>query len=140
MYRLDLTGSRNEDWRPTIELIYAGGDLPPIDHIRLQWRLYEGAPGDPLFDIEAVAFEDVAVSEDDIASGEAAEGDRILRLLPGIGLPAMQTLPTGLNQPEPGDADRFVWDAVIFYADDDLNERAIGGFVYVEKGVTLSGD
>jgi hypothetical protein len=139
MERLDLPASRNEDWRPTIELIYAGGDLPPINHIRMQWRLYEGAPGDPLFDIEAVAFEDVAASADEIASGAAQAGDRILRLFPGIGVPAMQTLPSGLNQPEPGEADRFVWDAVIFY-EDGLNERAIGGFVYVEKGVTLSGD
>lgn len=140
MERLDISGfACNEPWAPVIELLYAGGALPPIANVRLQWRLYEGAPGDPLFDLDDVAFEDVPVSSQDVASGTVEEGDRILRLLPGIGVPAMQELPTGLNQPEPGEADRFVWDAVIEY-DDGQSERAVGGFSYVEKGVTLSGE
>lgn len=139
MERLDLTGSRNEDWRPTIDYAYSGGDLP-LDGatIRLQWRLEEGSPGDPLFDIDPVAFEDFPATEEDIAHGVARAGDRILRLYPGVGVAGMQTLPTGLNAPEFGEADRYVWDAVITYAD-DLTDRFIGGYVYVSKGVTLNG-
>lgn len=140
MERLDISGfARNEPWDPVIELLYDGGDLPPIANIRLQWRLYEGAPGAPLFDLADVAFEDVPVPAEDIESGAANEGDRILRLFPGIGVAGMLTLPSGLNQPEPGEADRYVWDAVITYSDGQ-SERAVGGFTCVEKGVTLSGE
>lgn len=140
MERLDISEfARNEPWVPVIELLYSGGDLPPIANIRLQWRLFEGAPGEPLFDLDDVAFQDIPVSSEDIASGSADEGDRILRMFPGIGVPAMLTLPSGLNQPEPGEADRYVWDAVITYTDDQ-SERAVGGYSYVEKGVTLSGE
>lgn len=140
MERLDISGfARNEPWAPIIELLYSGGDLPPIGNIRLQWRRYEGAPGAPLFDLTSVAFEEIAASPDEIAAGLAEEGDRILRLFPGIGVAGMQTLPSGLNEPEPGEADRYVWDAVIHYTDDQ-SERVVGGFSYIEKGVTLSGE
>lgn len=134
--RLDLTASRNEAWRPTIDYVYTGGALP-LDgaSIRMQWRLYEGAPGAALITLDDIDFIDTVPNEHDIATGIPA-GARILRLLPVMGAPSIDPLPSGLNNPEPGDADRFVYDAVITYAD-TATDRYIAGFVYVAPGVTL---
>lgn len=137
--RLDLTASRNETWQPTIDLVYSGDPLPLTGAtIRMQWRLYEGAAGDPLLDFPGVVYQDFPASPDDIARGVANPGQRILRLLPGAPKSALQLLPTGLNQPEPGEADAYVWDAVITYAD-DVEERIVAGIVQVAKGTTIDG-
>lgn len=131
--RLDLTASRNETWRPTIDLPYFGGDLPLEGAtIALQWRLYEGAPGDPLVSVVSCPFADIAATEDD----PKADPDlRILRLTPVVLANVLDGLPTGLNQPEPGEADRYVWDAIVTYAD-DATDRPVEGFVYLSKGTT----
>lgn len=139
MERLDLTASRNETWQPTIDYAYSGGALPLTGaSIQMQWRLYEGAPGTPLIDLADVEFEDIAATPEDIALGVAREGDRILRLSPVINQATLAALPTGLNQPEAGDADRYSWDAVITYAD-DAKDRFVGGFAYLDQGVTIGG-
>ncbi|WP_311267442.1 hypothetical protein [Sphingobium sp. WCS2017Hpa-17] len=137
--RLDLTASRNETWRPTIDLPYSGAALPLAGAtISLQWRLYEGATGAPLLDCGSVPFTDQLESDEDIASGVAKPGDRVLRLSPVASKAAINALPSGLNQPEPGEADRYVWDAIITYADGAI-DRPVAGFVYLGKGTTVNG-
>lgn len=131
--RLDLWASRNETWRATIDLPYTGGALPLTGaSISLQWRLYEGAAGSPLVSLVGVAFEDVLANAEDQASG-IPDGVRILRLFPLINQSVLEALPTGRNQPEPGDADRYVWDAIITYSD-GVTDRPVQGFVYLGKG------
>jgi len=136
MDRLDLEASRNETWRPTIDYAYSGGDLP-LDGatIRMQWRLYEGADGLPLVDITNVPFSDFAATDEDIAAGAARTGDRILRLAPAVVQATLASLPTGLNQPEAGEADRYSWDATITYSDGRI-DIPMGGYVFLNKGVT----
>ena len=134
--RLDLTASRNETWRPTIDYVYGGAALPLTGATaRMQWRLYEGAAGSALIDLVDVPYEDDPATADDIAQGWAREGDRILRLSPTIAVAALAGLPTGLNQPEPGEADRYTWDIVITYSD-GLQDRLLAGFVLLDKGTT----
>lgn len=127
--RLDITASRNETWRPTIELPYSGAELPLAGAtISLQWRLYEGATGDPLIDCPNVAFTDTV-------DGDA----RLLTLFPEASDADINALPSGLNQPEPGDADSYCWDAIITYADGAI-DRPVAGFVYLGKGTTVHGE
>lgn len=135
--RLDLTASRNESWLPTINLVYSGGALPLTGAvIKMQWRLYEGAPGAPLVDFGDVIFADGPATDQDVAMGIAASSQRVLRLFPAASPEVLQALPTGVNQPEPGEADRFSWDAVIIYAD-DIEERIVAGVVDLAKGTTI---
>lgn len=136
MERLDLTASRNETWQPTIDYAYSGEPLALTGaELAMQWRLYEGAPGLPLIDLANVLFEDIEATEDDIALGVARAGDRILRLFPLIEQAELSPLPTGLNQPEPGEADRYAYDVIIAYVD-GVTERIYGGNIYLEQGVT----
>ncbi|MBR2268334.1 hypothetical protein [Sphingobium sp.] len=132
--RLDLTASRNETWRPTIDIPYTGGSLPLLGAtIAMQWRLYEGAPGASLIGLPAVPYADFPANEEDIAAGVAGPGYRILRLSPVVNQAVLESLPTGLNQPEPGEADRYVYDVIITYSDGST-DRPIEGFVYLNKG------
>lgn len=131
--RLDLTASRNETWRPTIDIPYTGGDLPLLGAtIAMQWRLYEGAPGAPLISLPSVGYADFPASAEDIAAGVSPDA-RILRLAPVCARSVLEALPTGLNQPEPGEADRYVYDVIITYSD-GVTDRPIEGFVYLNKG------
>lgn len=132
MERLELEATRGDAWQPTIEYSYEG-TLPEGATARLQWRLYEGAPGAPLLDIPSCPFEDGLASAEDIAAGFARRGDRILRLLPDVTVP--DDLPSGQNQPEPGEADRYAWDVAIVVSG-NVVLRPLGGFVIVNKGVT----
>ena len=134
--RLDLTASRNESWRPTLDYVYEGDPLPIMDATaRMQWRLYEGAAGDPIADID-VPFEDILATMEDVTLGVARAGDRILRFFPALPLAFLQAMPSGLNQPEPGEADRYVFDIVLTYADATA-DRLIAGFVFLDKGTTI---
>ena len=136
MERLDLTASRNETWQPTIDYAYSGDPLALTDAvIAMQWRLYEGADGTPLINLSSVPYEDIEATADDIALGVARDGDRILRLTPEITQAALSALPTGLNLPEPGEADRYTYDVVVSYAD-GVKDRIYGGYIYLEQGVT----
>lgn len=128
--RLDLAVSRNETWQPTIEYCYVGGPLALLGaRIAIQWRLYEAAAGSALIDLPAVEFSDMATPT-------AAQPElRTLSLFPTASWPMLEALPSGLNQPELDEADRFSWDAVIIYAD-GVRERIIYGFAYLPKGVT----
>lgn len=131
MDRLDLEATRGDVWAPTIEYSYAGS-LPPGDGSwRIQWRLYEGAAS-ILLDIGGISFEDGPATADDIAKGFARPGDRIVRLNPRTIVP--MDLPSGLNQPEAGEADRYVWDATYVIAG-AVELRPIGGDIICNKGV-----
>lgn len=135
---LELEATRGDPWLVTIDYVYDGS--LPLDGsaIRLQWRLYEGAAGDPLYEIDPVSFTDIAATSEDIALGVARAGDRILRMvIEGDAVPT--DLPTGINQPEAGEADKYVWDAVILDALGAVILRFVGGDIIVNKGVTVGG-
>ena len=128
--QLDLWASRNVAWAPTIELDYIGGPLP-LDGatIAMQVRLYPGAPGAALVGITPIGF-------DDVATPTAAEPDRrVLYLWPGIAQAPLAALASGLNQPEPGEADRYAFDIVITYSD-GAPDLAASGYFYLQPGVT----
>jgi len=124
---LDLSASRNVVWAPTIELNYEGGRLP-VDgaNVRLQVRLYPGAPGNPLASVANIPFLESAAPEG--LSG------RILSLYPQLPVTTLKAFPTGLNNPEAGEADRYAYDAVITYADGLQDKLALGSFI-LEPGV-----
>jgi hypothetical protein len=131
--RLDIEVSRNETWRDTIDLPYRGGPLPLTGAtVAMQWRLFEGAPGDALIDLPNVGYIDFRASTE---NPNASADLRILRLFPIVSQDVLEGLPTGLNQPEPGEADRYTWDVIIHYAD-GATERPVAGFAYLKKGTT----
>ncbi|WP_030540549.1 hypothetical protein [Sphingobium sp. DC-2] len=125
---LDLTASRNLAWAPTIDLFYPGAELP-LDGatIKMEVRLYPGQPGSPLIVGESLAFQDLPPS--------APGGQRCLRVFPGANQDALAAMPTGLNQPEPGEADVYAYDIILTYADGQQDKLALGRFI-VEPGVT----
>lgn len=130
--RLDLSASRNATWNPTIEYVYDGEELPLTDAtIALQWRLYPGAADPALIDLADVEYED----EELVAATDTTDARRVLRVFPEVSAATLDALPSGLNEPETGEADRFTWDLVITYAD-AVTERLIAGDIYLEPGVT----
>lgn len=131
MDRLDMEATRGDVWAPTIEYSYEGS-LPPGDGSWwLQWRLYEGA-ATSLLSISDIPYDDGPAGAEDIAKGFARPGDRVLRLYPRTSVPL--DIPTGLNQPEAGEADRYVWDATYVVAG-AIELRPIGGDIICNKGV-----
>ncbi|RYD64866.1 MAG: hypothetical protein EOP58_08670, partial [Sphingomonadales bacterium] len=50
---------------PPLEIEYVGGELPPIDSISMQVRLYQGASGSALISKTAVTFTDEAEPTDE---------------------------------------------------------------------------
>lgn len=126
--KMDLAASRNVAWAPTIDLFYPGDPLQLVGAaIAMEVRLYPGATGAPLAEMSAIAFEDLPASEEG--------GQRCLRLLPAIAGEILTAFPTGLNQPEPGEADTYSYDIVLTYVDGLQDKLAIGSFV-LEPGVT----
>ncbi len=129
--KLDLAASRNVDpWAPTIDLFYGGGDLPASGaSVRLQVRLYPGAPGEPLLDLDNVPFEDAA------APVPGRPDRRRLRLLPTAPVSTLADWPTGLNKPEPGEADRYSYDVIMTYAAGAGEDKLALGYFHLEPGV-----
>lgn len=126
--RLDLTASRNVAWAPTIDLLYPGDPLPLTGaSIKMEVRLYPGAPGEPLLVCDIVPFEDNPPAVDG--------GQRTLRLFPSVARSAVNQMPTGLNMPEPGEADSYAYDIIVTYADARQDKLALGNFI-LEPGVT----
>ncbi|MES2175116.1 MAG: hypothetical protein V4523_14375 [Pseudomonadota bacterium] len=127
--KMDLAASRNVAWAPTIDLFYPGEELPLAGaSIRMEVRLYPGAPGAAIVTMDGIPFEDLPASDD--------EPRRRLRLFPGIAQVALADFPTGQNKPEPGEADSFSYDVIVTYADDLQDKLALGQFL-LEPGVTL---
>ncbi|MGE6693359.1 hypothetical protein ACQKE8_13050 [Sphingobium limneticum] len=126
----DLAASRNIAWAPTIDYFYDGDAPLPLEgaSIKMEVRLYPGAPDGAIVTINDIPFADL-----DVFDGSA---QRRLRLFPGLGQDILAAFPTGLNQPEPGEADAFAYDIVITYADLQQDKLALGRFL-LEPGVTL---
>ncbi|MEO7470395.1 MAG: hypothetical protein ABIV36_25620 [Sphingobium limneticum] len=127
--KLDLAASRNIAWSPTIDLFYYGDELP-LDGatIVMQVRLYPGASGAPIHATSPIVFEDLPPADE--------EARRCLRIFPSIAQAALIAFPTGLNKPEPGEADAYSFDIIITYADALQDKLALGRFL-LEPGVTL---
>lgn len=131
--RLTLAAARNVPWAPTIELYYDGGALPLAGaSVRMQVRLYAGQPGAALLDIAAIEH------TDETAATQSAPTRRLLRLYPTASKAQLQAMPTGLNQPEPGQPDTFYHDAIITYGD-GAEDRLIAGDFLLEPGITDNG-
>ncbi|MGC4252424.1 MAG: hypothetical protein QM605_13440 [Sphingobium sp.] len=127
---LDLTASRNLAWAPIIDIFYTGDPLPLTGATAaMQIRLYPGATGAALASLSPVPFEDMAPV--------APDARRRIRLSPSIAKAALAAFPTGLNQPEPGEADVYSFDIIITYADASQDKLALGSFI-LEPGVTTA--
>lgn len=134
--RKDLAAARNVPWAITLVLLYQGDPLPLTDaQIDMQIRLYPGAPGDPLASCADMDFEDGAASDDELAAEGLSGSWRALRIDAAIAEATLAGFPTGLNQPEAGQADAFVYDVVITYADAAADVPFAGKFL-LEPGVT----
>ncbi len=69
---------------------------------------------------------------------DLGNGSRVLRLYPVATKAALAAMPTGLNKPEIGQADEYVFDIVLTYAD-GLQDRMAAGNFLLEPGVTQYG-
>lgn len=126
--QMDLAASRNIAWSPTIDLFYPGDGLPVTGAtVNMEVRLYPGAPGAAIHATSPIVFEDMAATDD--------EPQRRLRLYPSIPQADLAAFPTGLNEPEAGEADGYAYDIIITYADDLQDKLALGKFI-LEPGVT----
>jgi len=121
----DLYAARNLDFAPTLELVYEGDPLP-LDGatVSMQVRLYAGQGGSALASNEAITFSDAG----------NGDGTRTLTIYPTLAKTALVSMPTGLNEPEVGQADRFDYEIKLTYADSAQDSLWIGGF-FLEPGV-----
>lgn len=123
----DLIAARNRPFAPTLELEYSGDPLPLVGaHISFQVRLYAGSQGVPLAEHGSVNFEDEAVAGDTAL--------RVLRVFPQVTRANLQNFPSGLNQPEVGEADRYFYEIKLNYADGQQDSLWVGNFI-LEPGV-----
>ena len=123
----DLLAARNCVFAPTMELDYSGDALPLAGAtITLQVRQYAGQPGDPVVQDVSVEFDDVPHYTD--------VGLRVLRIFPRIEKAALAAAPSGLNQPEVGEADRLFYEIKLTYAD-GLQDSLLTGTFILEPGV-----
>lgn len=123
----DLIAARNLDFARTMELEYSGEPLA-LDgaSISMQVRLYGRAPGAPLAEHLGIEFSD--------APHESEAGWRVLSVFPHIDKAVLVAMPTGLNQPEVGEADRYSYEMKLTYADGAQDRLWIGTF-FLEPGV-----
>lgn len=123
----DLYAARNRDFAPTLELDYSGAPLSLVGAmISMQVRLYARALGPPLAEHLAVDFTDSAHESDGSL--------RTLSVFPVIAREVLEALPTGLVQPEVGQADQYAYEIKLTYADSPQDALWIGAFI-LEPGV-----
>lgn len=123
----DLYAARNLDFAPVLELDYSGGPLPLTGAtVSLQIRLYAGAPDAPLAQHLAVPRSDAPHATDPAL--------RTLTVEPKIVKATLTALPTGLNKPEVGEADRYEYEIKLTYSDGTQDLLWAGGFI-LEPGV-----
>lgn len=123
----DLRAARSEDFELTLELDYEGSPLPLTGAtISMQVRLYAGQSGAALGEDATVEFEDAAHATE--------AGWRTLTIFPFIPKATLAAMPTGLNQPEVGEADFHAYEIKILYADGKRDSLWIGNFI-LEPGV-----
>ncbi|HEX8256703.1 MAG TPA: hypothetical protein VF589_03650 [Allosphingosinicella sp.] len=128
---LNIPAARNVPFANPIYLYYSGAALPLTGaSIKMQIRLYPGAPGAALATVAAIPHTDAAAP-----TGADAER-RLLTLFPTIAEATLAALTSGLEEPEPGDADRYSYDIVVTYADAAEDTLAEGYFL-LKPGVTL---
>jgi hypothetical protein len=128
--QLNLTAHRNVPFIPTLSFYYTGGALPLTGAtIAMHVRQYGGMPDPPNAASSELGFTDYADATDDQPTR------RRLDVYPSITEATLADMPSGLNEPEIGEADRFVYDIVITYEDGVQDLLAEGNF-YVKPGVT----
>ncbi|MBT0667085.1 hypothetical protein HT136_01720 [Novosphingobium profundi] len=121
MTTMTLYAARNIDFAPTINVDYSGDELPLIGAtISMQVRQYAGAAGDPDAEDTGVTFTDGAHPTDPDL--------RRLVLEPSIAKADLAAMP-GQNQPDPGDAQAFVHEFKITYADSGQDSLLSGDFI-----------
>jgi hypothetical protein len=127
-----LEAARNIDFAPTIWLDYAGDPLPIDEYAicTMQVRQYQGAAG-------AAEVEDLAVTITDAAHDTDA-GWRTLTIEPNILRGALEDMP-GQNQPDPGDAQVFVYEIMLTYSDGAQDSLMLGDFILSAGVDTTSG-
>lgn len=123
----DLFVARSEDFDRTLELEYQAPPLSLVGAtISMQVRLYAGQTGTALAEIDEVTFVDSAHLTKD--------GWRLLSVYPRIPSSALAAFPSGLNQAEVGEADRFFYEIKVQYADGKRESLWTGAFI-LEPGV-----
>lgn len=121
-----LYAQRNVDL-PPLEIEYIGGELPAIDSVSMEVRLYQGASGSALISKPAVDFADESEPTDE-------DPDlRVLRLDTGVTAANLAALP-GLNTPEAGDEQAF-WQEIKIHYEDGQEESLWLSQLIVTPGV-----
>jgi hypothetical protein len=117
-----LEAWRNRNFSAVLYTEYTG-DALPLDGatIKMEIRAYGGAAGSALAADTDVTFTDEATPSDDEPTL------RTLTLEPFIAKATISGLP-GQNEPEAGDAQRLVYEIMIFYADSERDSLWIGDF------------
>ncbi|MEG8219012.1 hypothetical protein OSJ57_00030 [Sphingomonas sp. HH69] len=123
----DLYAARNLDFAPVLELDYSGPPLPVSGtSVSMQVRLYANAPDAPLAQDTSAGLLDAPHSTDPDL--------RTITVEPVIAKDTLAALPTGLNKPEVGEADRYEYEIKLTYADGAQDVLWAGGFI-LEPGV-----
>lgn len=134
--RMNLSAARNVPWDRTLLYFYQGDAMALTGaQVDMQIRLYPGAPGAALASVSDMDFDDAAATEEELALAGVSGSWRVLHLYPAIAEATLAAFPTGLNQPEAGEADAFDYDAVLTYADTGADTLFAGEFL-LEPGVT----
>lgn len=129
-----IYAARNIDFAPTINFDYKGEPLPLTGAtISMQVRQYAGQAGAALAADADVAFTDAVHPDLDPDSDELW---RRLTVEPSISRTALAALP-GLNQPDPGDAQTFVYEIKITYAD-TMQDILLSGEFILSAGVNYA--
>ncbi len=129
-----LYAARNIDFAPSIDFEYLGDAVPLTGaSISMEVREYPGAPGDPLAVHTGIPFTDIVHPR---ASDPDRAGWRFLTIFPVIARETLQGFP-GQNQPTPGDAQTFVHEIKITYAD-DMQDSLLSGEFILSAGVNYA--
>jgi len=124
---LELYASRSDDFEVTLHRAYRGPPLPLSGAtISMQVRMHAHPTGAPLLQLASINFIDT--------DHPTNAGQRLLSVYPRIAQPLLVGLPTGLNQPEPGEADRYFHEIKIHYADAKRESLWVGPFL-LQPGV-----
>lgn len=129
-----LYAARNIDFAPTLDFDYPGAALPLTGAtISMEVREYPGAPGAPLAAHASISFTDVVHPD---ANEPDRAGWRRLTILPVLPKDMLEGMP-GKNQPTPGDAQTFVQEIKISYAD-DMQDSLLSGEFILAAGVNAA--
>lgn len=124
-----LYAARNLNFAPTLEFDYEGAALPLTGAtISFEVREFPGASGTPLASDETVTFTDVVHPN--------LPGWRRLTVLPELAQSVLKGLP-GQNEPSPGDAQTFVEELKITYAD-GMQDSLLSGEFVLSAGVNYA--